>query len=68
MVNKVTKEQLDKIKETNRDEYDVLLLAAAIYTENRNSEHSISAVEKETLAIITRILDKYGVKYVDDLR
>ena len=68
MVNGVTREQLDKIKETNKDEYDVLLLAAALYTENKNSERPIRAVEKSTLDTITAILDKHGVKYVDDLR
>jgi hypothetical protein len=67
MVRKVTREQLDKIKETNRDEYDVLLLAAAIYTENKNSEHPIPIVEKETLSTITSILDKHNVEYVNDL-
>ena len=56
-----------KIKTENPDDYKVLLIAAHAYTENKNSEKPNEILERVLLGIITRILDKYGVKYLNDL-
>jgi len=57
---------IQRIKEKNEEEFELLILAANLYAENKKGDN-IEAVEKHTLEVITSILDKHGVKYVNDL-
>lgn len=49
---------IDRIKKENQLEYLCLCAAAHEYKENGN---------EVALTIVKRILDKYGVKYTDDI-
>ena len=61
------KENIDKIKTANESDYKLLLIAAHQYTENKNSENPNETIEKSMIAVVTEILDKYGIKYQNDL-
>ena len=61
------KSNIRKIKETNPKDYKILLIAAHEYIENKNSADPDEFVERNMLAVVTDILDKYGIKYENDL-
>ena len=58
---------LDAIKEANENDYRLLLIAAHQYTENKNSAEPNEIVERSMIAVVTEILDKYGIPYQNDL-
>ena len=57
------KRNLDYIKLENPRDYKLLLIAAHTYHENRNDKF----LARNMVAVIKDILDKYGVKYADDI-
>ena len=61
------RENIDKIREANESDYKLLLIAAHQYTENKNSAEPNEIVERSMIAVVTEILDKYGIKYQNDL-
>ena len=55
------------IKLENPKDYRALLIAAHLYTENKKSDNPSSFIENNMIAVIKDLLDKYGVKYADDI-
>ena len=62
----VTKD-LNRIKMTNEEEFRKLMIAAHLYTENEKEETPNETLRVGLLTVITGILDKYGIKYENDL-
>ena len=60
-------EDIISIKFENPKDYRALLIAAHLYTENKNSDKPSRFIERNMLAVIKDLLNKYGVKYTDDL-
>ncbi len=67
VIKGVTKKHLDKIKDRNEDDYNALIIAAHIYTENEKQNEPSNLIQKSMLSVITTLLDKYEVQYVNDL-
>ena len=63
----VVNEELKRIKRTNEEEFTKLMFAAHLYHENEKKETPNDVLKEGLLAYITGILDKYGVKYINDL-
>lgn len=59
------KENLNRIKETNPRDYKALVIAAKLFKEYQNEGDKF--MEKQMIAVITDLLDKHGIKYVNDL-
>lgn len=59
------KENLNRIKETNAKDFKALVIAAGLHKEYQNEGNTF--MERQMIAVITGILDKYDIKYVNDL-
>ena len=68
MISDHNREAIEKIKETNEKDFEVLITAIQLYCCNRDSESPIRVVGEFCLNVITHIFDKYGVKYFNDLQ
>ena len=67
-MNDYVKRDLDYIKLANPKDYKTLLIAGKIYTDSKNSDKKCSDIlQKSMLAVVRDLLDKHGVKYIDDL-
>lgn len=66
-MNDYVKRDLDYIKLENPEDYKCLLIAGKIYTDNKNSDNKSDILERSMLAVVRDLLDKHGVKYIDDL-
>lgn len=56
---------LEYIKFENPKDFKALVIAAGLYKEYQNEGDTF--MERQMIAVITDILDKYGVKYENDL-
>lgn len=61
------KRDLQYIKLENPRDYQALLIAGKLYTENKEAEKPNEMFGRSLLAVIKDLLDKHGVKYVDDI-
>ena len=55
---------LDYIKFENPRDYNLLLRAAHLYSQNKDSNKEFA---KQMVWVVKDVLDKYGIKYEDDL-
>ena len=55
-----------EIKNQNEEEYKLLLLGANMYSENKDTDGN-KYVRNLGLNIVISILNKYGIKYTNDL-
>ena len=58
------KRNLQYIKFENPKDYNMLLRAAHLYTENKDSDKEFA---KQMVWIVKEILDEYGIEYQDDI-
>ena len=63
----MNKVDLDRIRTTNEGDYIALVFAARMYTELKESGEDNAPREKALIRTITGLLDKYEVKYQNDL-
>ena len=67
IIKNVTKRNIDTIKATNEDDYAAMMIAAKVYSENEKLPEPSDIVKRSMIAVITSILDKHNVKYINDL-
>lgn len=61
------KRDLNYIKLENPKDYQALLIAGKLYNENKEATQPNEMLSRSLLAVIKDLLDKYGVKYIDDI-
>lgn len=67
VIRNVTKRNIDVIKATNEDDYAAIMIAAKMYSENEKLPEPSDIIKRSMIAVITSILDKHHVKYINDL-